>query len=331
MGKRRSHAALQKIMTPTSSLTRRAFLCRAAAITTTAFASPSAVKQVPAIDTHTHFYDTARSQGVPWPPPSEPVLYKPHFPAEFQTLTAPLGVVGTVVVEASPWVEDNQWILDLAKDHPFIVGFIGNLELGKPEFAANLNRFGANPLFRGLRVNGRALAGGLGQAAFEKDLQRLGERRYALDVVGDGSMLPNVARVAKLAPGLRIVIDHLPFAEWDKDLPTMQRALAEAAQMPNIHAKVSNVARRVDGKPVESPESYRPALDALWKLFGADRLIFGSNWPVSNRVAPYAALHKIVADYFAARGQAASEKYFWKNSLAAYGWIARGEARRLRK
>ncbi len=315
-------------MTPFTSFSRRAFLTQSAALALTTISS---AKPIPAIDTHTHFYDTSRAQGVPWPPPSEPVLYRPHFPQEFQTLTKPLGVVGTVVVEASPWVEDNQWILDLAKDNPFILGFIGNLELGKPEFAANLNRFGANPIFRGLRVNGRALGNGLGQSAFEKDLQRLGERGYALDVLGDGAILPNVVRVAKLAPGLRIVIDHLPFGEWDNDLAAMPRALAETAQLPNVYAKVSNVVRRADGKVIEALENYRPALDALWKLFGAERLIFGSNWPVSNRVAPYAALHKIVADYFAARGQTAAEKYFRQNSLAAYGWIARGEARRLKQ
>lgn len=281
----------------------------------------------PAIDTHTHFYDPARKQGVPWPPPTETVLYKPHYPREFQALTQAHRVVGTVVVEASPWVEDNQWILDLAKDNPFIVGFIGNLELGKPEFAGNLKRFGANPLFRGLRVNSQTLAKGLGQATFESDLQRLGERKYALDVLGDGAMLPDIARVAKLAPGLRLVIDHLPFGEWDKDVSAMERALVRVAQAPNVYAKVSNVVRRVEGKIVESPEAYRPALDVLWKLFGADRLIFGSNWPVSNRVAPYAVLHKIVADYFLAKGSAAAANFFGKNSLAAYSWVSRGAAK----
>lgn len=280
----------------------------------------------PAIDTHTHFYDPTRKQGVPWPPPSETVLYKPHYPREFQTLTQPHRVVGTVVVEASPWVEDNQWILDLAKQDPFIVGFIGNLELGKPEFADNLKRFGDNPLFRGLRVNGRALATGLGHAAFENDLRRLGERQYALDVLGDGTMLTNVLRVAKLAPGLRIVIDHLPFGEWDNNVEAMRRALADVAQSPNVYAKVSNVVRQLDGRMVETPESYRPALDALWALFGADRLVFGSNWPVSNRVAPYASLHKIVADYFLAKGSTQAEKFFLKNSRAAYRWIPRAAA-----
>ena len=314
---------------------RREFL-QTTALTIAAFGALSqrnafATPLPPAIDTHTHFYDPTRKQGVPWPPPSEPILYKPHYPREFQTLTKPHHVIGTVVVEASPWVEDNQWILDLAKDNPFIVGFIGNLKLGEPEFAAQLQRFAANPIFRGLRVGEKPLAEGLGQKAFESDLQRLGERALTLDVVGGEGLLPNVARVTRLAPKLRVVIDHLPFAAWDNSPVVMRKALAEVAALPQVFAKVSNVVRRVDGKVIEDAAAYRPALDVLWDLFGADRVVFGSNWPVSNRVAPYASLHKIVADYFGAKGQTAAEKYFWKNSLAAYSWVARGEARRLKK
>lgn len=319
-------------MTPS----RRTFLHNAALTTAALYCAPhdraaSVTPMPPAIDTHTHFYDPTRKQGVPWPPPSETVLYKPHYPREFKKLAAPYHVVGTVVVEASAWVEDNQWILDLAKNDPFIVGFIGNLELGKSEFAANLKRFGANPLFRGLRLNARALAGGLGQAAFERDLQLLNERTYALDVLGGAGMLGDVARTARLAPGLRIVIDHLPFAEWDKDAAAMERALADVARLPNVYAKVSNVARRVDGRVVESPETYRPALDVLWKLFGEDRLIYGSNWPVSNRVAPYSALYKIVADYFPAIGPSPAAKFFRGNSLAAYGWLSRKATKGMKK
>jgi predicted TIM-barrel fold metal-dependent hydrolase len=86
--------------------------------------------------------------------------------------------------------------------------------------------------------------------------------------------------------------------------------------------------RRVNGEIIERAEFYRPALDALVKLFGAGRLMYGSNWPVSNRVASYATLHKIVADYFSG---AAAEKYFWKNSRSAYRWVPRGAAKGLRK
>ena len=78
-----------------------------------------------------------RPQGVPWPSTNDKILYRTVLPAEFVELSAKHGVVGTVVVEASPWLEDNQWILDQAKDNPIVVGFVGNLAAGSPEFAAH--------------------------------------------------------------------------------------------------------------------------------------------------------------------------------------------------
>jgi predicted TIM-barrel fold metal-dependent hydrolase len=55
-------------------------------------------------------------------------------------------------------------------------------------------------------------------------------------------------------------------------------------------------------------------------MFGVDRLIYGSNWPVSERVAPYAAVITIVRRYFESKGREACEKYFWRNSHTAYRW-----------
>src|SRR5947209_6291608 len=74
------------------------------------------------IDTHTHFYDPMRPQGVPWPPKEDKLLYRRVLPEHFQNLTKSQHVTGTVVVEASAWVEDNDWILDLAAKNPIIVG-----------------------------------------------------------------------------------------------------------------------------------------------------------------------------------------------------------------
>lgn len=275
---------------------------------------------VPIIDTHTHFYDPTRPQGVPWPPRTDPLLYKPHLPEHFRTLTEKHGVVGTVVVEASSLIRDNQWILDLAKENPVIVGFIGNLELGKPEFAGHLERFSENPIFRGLRLHGLTLTRNLGQRAFKGDLRRLDDRQLTLDLVGDTQMLPAIGRLAKLVPGLRIVIDHLPFRNWDGNVTEVKRALTMIAGLPNVYAKISDVVRRVDGHIVEEPEFYRPVLDVLWDLFGPDRAIFGSNWPVSNRIAPYKSVIKVVADYFSEKERSEAEKFFNTNSQAAYQW-----------
>ena len=68
---------------------------------------------------------------------------------------------------------------------------------------------------------------------------------------------------------------------------------------------------------------YQPVLDHCWECFGEDRVVYGSNWPVSEKGGTYADEFKIVSEYFTAKGSGASEKYFWKNSLAAYRWIER--------
>jgi predicted TIM-barrel fold metal-dependent hydrolase len=62
----------------------------------------------------------------------------------------------------------------------------------------------------------------------------------------------------------------------------------------------------------------RAGLDELWRVFGADRLIYGSNWPVSDRVAPYGRVIAAVREYFGGKGEAAARKYFWDNAVAAY-------------
>ncbi|MFC1795363.1 amidohydrolase family protein [Planctomycetota bacterium] len=283
----------------------------------------AASASMPIIDTHTHFYDPTRPQGVPWPPRTDQLLFKPHLPKHFLALTEKYGVVGTVVVEASSLVQDNQWILDLAKENPVIVGFIGNLELGKPEFAGHLERFSANPIFRGLRLHGLTLTRNLGNRVFKDDLRRLDDRQLTLDLVGDTQMLPAIWRLAKLVPDLRIVIDHLPFRKWDGDLTEARRGLTRIAELPNVYAKISNVVRRVDERIVEDPKFYRPVLDVLWELFGPDRAMFGSNWPVCGRIAPYASVVKVVAEYFSTKKQSDAEKFFRSNSQAAYQWKPR--------
>jgi L-fuconolactonase len=111
-------------------------------------------------------------------------------------------------------------------------------------------------------------------------------------------MFPDLQRLAERAPNLKIVIDHLPF-DRQPNLPSAK----------NIYAKVSGV----------RPDTSRASIEELWKAFGPDRLLFGSNWPVSERVAPYADILRIVATYFNTKGADAAAKYFRENARVAYG------------
>ena len=75
------------------------------------------------IDTHTHFYDPFRAQGVPWPGKDDDLIYRTVLPEHHREVAAPAGVVGTVVSAASVWPEDNQWVLDqVTPENPWILG-----------------------------------------------------------------------------------------------------------------------------------------------------------------------------------------------------------------
>jgi predicted TIM-barrel fold metal-dependent hydrolase len=321
---------------PRPRLARREFLRRAVAgagaaatFGLAAVSAPAPRRPAPAIDTHVHFYDPTRPEGVPWPPKSNETLYKTRLPKDFRETAKCLNIAGVVVVEASAWLQDNQWILDLAKDDPLIVGFVGHLDPAQPGFSANLKHLAANPLFRGVRFDEAMLAACLRQPGFEAILKSLAEQNLSLDVVGGATMLPLVARAAKLAPDLRVMIDHLPFREWDADPAAMSVSLQEVAQLPRVCAKVSDVVRRADGHLMSDPAFYFPVLDRLRDLFGPERLIYGSNWPVSDLVAPYSVVHEVVAAYFERRPVAEADGFFWKNSLSAYRWQPRGDAAKL--
>lgn len=312
---------------------RREFLVSSAAATAAHLvaAQPPAASSgpVPSIDTHIHLYDPTRPAGVPWPSPKETQLYRPHLPADFRPLAAAANVAGAIIVEASDWVEDNQWVLDLARDETAIVGVVGNLKPGEPGFAGHLRRFAANPLFRGLRLRGSSFPSGLDDPATVADLQRVADAGLTLDVVGGVPILAPTLKLAQRFPSLRIVIDHLPFTPWDGRVADLRAALAPLAAQRDVHLKISDVVRVRDGQAITDAAFHRAALDALLDLFGPDRVMFGSNWPVSNRLAPYATIHRVVADYFATQPRAVAEKYFWRNSLAVYRWQRRGEAARL--
>jgi L-fuconolactonase len=295
---------------------RREFLAVAAGV---AFGQD----RIPIIDTHIHLFDTARAGGVPWPPKDNEKLYKPALPARYRAIAEPLGIVGAIEVEASPIVEDNQWVLDIAKNETIIVGTVGHLEPGEPEFRKQLERFHRNPLFRGIRFGnlwGKDIGDVLGNAAVVGDLKALAEAGLTLDVANPNPrLMDSVVRVTDRVPSLRVVLDHVP----QMDPATARESLRELAKRPQVYVKGSSVLRRVDGRVPEDLAFYKPRLDELFGLFGEDRIVFGSDWPNSDNWGEYPLVLRIVREYFTAKGRAVAEKYFWRNSVAAYRWVKR--------
>src|SRR5450755_4129075 len=124
---------------------RRAFLAGAAAFAAApVFAQGSAI---PIIDTHVQLFDPRRPQGVPY---SGPKGQPPQLalPETYRQQIPGTGIVGAIVIEASPWIEDNLWILERAASDPIFVGVVGSLDPSRADFGEYLNRFSKDPLWR---------------------------------------------------------------------------------------------------------------------------------------------------------------------------------------
>ena len=309
---------------------RRDFLSRAAAAAAAAaLPSPAAAQTapIPIIDTHIHLYDPDRPQGAPYAgPPGVPRVAA--YPERYRTLAVPLGVVGAIKVEASPWLEDNLWVLEVAQKDPIIVGVVGNLEPDKPEYPEYLERYHKNPLFRGIRYGnlwGRDVTKQSANPDFISGLKRLAEADLVLDTANPRvPLLEAMIRISDAVPTLRIVLDHLPALDpAEAERGAYDAALLEFGKRPQIFVKLSEILHRVNGQVSTDLGAYRARLDRLIGVFGQDRILFGSDWPNSDGVAPVDKVFAIAKEYFRAQPRAIAEKYFWRNSVAAYKWIRR--------
>ena len=228
------------------------------------------------IDTHVHLYDPSRPEGTPWPPKDDLILNKPTRTDRCKDLAVPAGVDGVVVVECSEWVEDNQWVLDLAKDDPFIVGLVGNLDPHDDAFESHLDRFSKDPIYRGIRAR-------LWDPDDIDKLRLLSDRDLSLDLGGGERTIEIAAAIPELMD-LRCTIRPAP----------------------------TDVGH------------YAPYLDILLDAFGEDRMIFGSDWPVSDKSErTYGEVLQLAQDYVHPKGEAVTRKVFSENAKAAYKWVDR--------
>ena len=319
-----------------------------------AAATPSraaTVDDIPIIDCHIHLFDGSRPQGAPYKGgrafPGGVAL-----PSMYAKIAKPLGIVGVIEVDASPWVEDNLWVLETIQPEPIMVGTVGNLNPEKPEFGEYLERYTKNPLYRGIRYGnlwGYDLPKQIDNPQVVDNLKLLAQHDLVLETANQNiALLQAAVRVNDKVPELRIVLDHLPALDPSPENQAQYDAvLKEISQRKNIWTKLSEIVHpvRAPGSPapvrpapgadasarppgpppviVRGLAAHRDRLDMLMGTFGEDRVVFGSDWPNAVGVSELPDTVALVREYFSGKSRQAAEKYFWKNSVAAYKWVKR--------
>jgi L-fuconolactonase len=309
---------------------RREFLAGSAAAALSAGIAEAAASlaDIPIIDTHVHLFDSRRPQGVPYAGSPEWAKEKNGvaLPSTYRAYAEPLNIVGAIELEASPWIEDNLWVLEQEHADPLFVGTVGDLEPEKPEFADEFARFRKDPLFLGIRCGNiwnRDVSKQIPDPKFIDGLGRVADADMVMDSANPTvELMQAMVKINDKVPGLRIVLDHLPSFD---PAPAQQAAydavLKEIHGRPKIYAKLSEIDHRT--MPARGLAAHKARLDQLMESFGEDRVVFGTDWPNSWGTATPAEIVAIARAYFATRTRAAAEKYFWKNSLAVYKWKKR--------
>ena len=273
------------------------------------------------IDTHIHLYDTSRPGGVPWPPKEETTIYRPVLPNEYRRVARQSGVTGTLVVEASPIIADNDWVLSATENDELFIGLVASLKPDAPDFEQQLDRLCQDPRFVGIRPRLNQPDSPL-EPAYLQGLAMLAERGKTLDLLAHTFPLDDIAEVGKRVPNLRIVVNHLAGIHANgQALPEELIAkIDRLAKQPNIYCKMSGIFQQSKSRPAPiDPAHYKPAFDAVWNAFGEDRITYGSNWPVTNVAGEYATQFDIIYEYVKAKGRPALDKVFWLNANRVYG------------
>lgn len=185
-------------------------------------------------------------------------------------------------------VDETRWLTAMAEQHPQLAAIVGHVDLGRPDTGRVLDAHAESPLFRGVRdfAVEPYLADGDVVPAMEDSLADLARRGLVLDMDCEHPNMASARALAERHPELTVVLEHIGFPRRrDKDYAAAWRAaIADLAKAPNVVCKISGVAMT---DRWFTSDSLRPWVQHCLEVFGPDRCMFGSNWPLDRICSSY--------------------------------------------
>lgn len=275
------------------------------------------------IDAHHHLWDPTRF-AYPWMDGDALAPIRRAFgPADLAPLLVANGVDGTIVVQCCSSVEETEAMLAMAAQTPFIVGVVGWIDLTQDSATATLDRLLARPDGRRLvairhQVHDEDDPRWLARNDVKRGLAEVFDHGLAYDLLIRSRELPAAIEVARAFPQGRFILDHAAkppiVSGFDREWATR---VAELAACPNVWCKVSGLVTEAAWQNW-TVEQLGPAIRHVRSVFGEDRLIFGSDWPVCLLAADYRAVKAAAEACLAPLTDAAHAKIFGANAVRAY-------------
>lgn len=276
------------------------------------------------VDAHQHFWFDPTLEEYPWLTGAASPIRRTFAPNDLRPLLAASGIDFTVVVQTRSSLDETRALLDLANRTDFVAGVVGWVDLTGPDIGPVLSTLRSGP-------GGRYLVGIRHQVHDEPDprwllrddvlrgLHAVSEADLAYDFLVRTRELPAAVDVARRFPRLRLVVDHLakpPIAAGEID--EWAENMAPLSDLPNVSCKLSGMVTEAD-RSRWSVKNLIPYVERVVGWFGADRLIFGSDWPVCLLAASYADVIAGCRSLVSTLVRDDQEAVFGNNAVRFYG------------
>jgi L-fuconolactonase len=239
------------------------------------------------IDAHHHFWRIDRGD-YGWLTPALTPIYRDFAPADLAPLLARHGITGTILVQAAPTVAETRFLLDIADATPFVRGVVGWVDFEAADSAETIETLAVNPLLVGLRpmVHDIADDDWLLRPSLIPAFEAMAAHGLVFDALVMPRHLPRLKTLMARCPGLAVVVDHgaKPLIRaglrehWASDL-------AAIAAAPEAMCKLSGLVTEAVGDWQVS--DIQPYAEHILDVFGPQRVLFGSDWPVVNLAGGY--------------------------------------------
>ncbi|WP_342359245.1 amidohydrolase family protein [Terrarubrum flagellatum] len=254
------------------------------------------------IDAHQHFWRISRGDYW-WLRPDLAGLYRDFVPSQLKPHLRKHGIERTILVQAAPTIAETQFMLDLAREADFVAGVVGWVDFAAPDAAKIIDELAKDELLVGLRPMVQDIADD--DWLLRADLARAVDAMQAHGLVFDALTLPrHLSRLLVFIdrhPGLALVIDHCSKPHIrDRRYDPWRADMAAVAARPHVMCKLSGLATEAsaDWSAADLKTPFRHVLD----MFGANRLIWGSDWPVVNLAGGYDRWRETALDLLAPLG-----------------------------
>ena len=270
------------------------------------------------IDAHQHFwlYHPVKDG---WITSDMAVIQRDFLPADLWQLLDANQIDGCLAVQASQTTAENAFLLQLASANPFIKGIVGWVDLRAHDIDEQLRELARHVMIKGFRHVLQAEEDDfmLGKQ-FMNGISFLNKHQFTYDILINARQLMQAEKLVAAFPKQGFVIDHLAKPGIKKgEIADWQSGITAIAKHQNVYCKVSGFCTEADWDHWQ-PADVKRYLDVVFDVFGIDRMMFGSDWPVNLLAGGYSKTITCLKLYMAGFSNADQEKFWGGNAIKFY-------------